>query len=137
MFVQRVPQNHALGFRYVERAPGRMVFELPYRSELARSPVGPIHGGVVTTLIDAASGQALLTLLPGRPPIVTLDLRVDYVRASRPGATLRCEAHCHTRTAQIAWVSARVHDGDASDPVAQSVGTFMLLEGPRAPQGVM
>lgn len=127
-FVACVPHNRSLGFRYVEHAPGRMLFELPYRADLAGDArTGTLHGGVITTLIDATSGQALLSLLPERPPIVTLDLRVDFVRPPRAGVALRCEAHCHSRTPQVAYTRATVHDGDIHDPVATSVGTFMLL----------
>lgn len=127
-FVACVPHNVSLGFRYVEHTPGRMVFELPYRADLAGdAQTGALYGGVITTLIDAVSGQALLSLLPERPPVVTLDLRVDFVRPARAGVTLRCEGHCHSRTPQVAYTRATVHDGDINDPIATSAGTFMLL----------
>lgn len=128
-FVGIVPHSHALGFRYVEHRPGRVVFDLPYRDDLVGDPVtGTIHGGVITTLVDAVCGQAVLTALRQVRRIATLDLRIDYLRPAKAGATVRCVAECYRVTKQVAFTRAVAHDGDESDPLATSAGTFMVFE---------
>jgi uncharacterized protein (TIGR00369 family) len=80
------------------------------------------------SLIDAVCGQAVLTKLPAIRRVATLDLRIDYLRPARAGATVRCEALCYRLTRQVAFTRATAHDGDADDPVASSSGTFMVFD---------
>lgn len=128
-FVGIVPHSHALGFRYVEHEAGRVVFDLPYKPELVGDPVsGVIHGGVITTMVDAVCGQAVLTKLPEVRRIATLDLRIDYLRPARAGRTVRCTAECYRMTRMVAFTRATAHDGDPGDPVATSAGTFMVFD---------
>lgn len=128
-FVGIVPHSHALGFRYVEHARGHVVFDLPYREDLVGDPdTGVIHGGVITTLIDAACGQAVLTCLDEIRRIATLDLRIDYLRPARAGKTVRCVAECYHLTRSVAFTRASVHDGDPADLLATSAGTFMVFD---------
>lgn len=128
-FVEIVPHSGALGFRYVAHTPGRVTFDLPYRADLVGDPsTGVIHGGVITTLVDATCGQAVLTKLAEIRRIATLDLRIDYLRPARAGATVRCTSECYRVTRQVAFTRSLAHDGDEQDPVATSAGTFMVFE---------
>lgn len=128
-FVGIVPHSNALGVRYVEHSAGRVVFDLPWREDLVGDPTtGVIHGGVITTLIDACCGQAVLTKLVEVRRIATLDLRIDYLRPARSGATVRCVCECYRLTRQVAFTRATAHDGDENDPVATSAGTFMVFD---------
>lgn len=128
-FVGIVPHSHALGIRYVEHSPGRVIFDLPYRADLVGDPsTGVIHGGVITTLVDACCGQAVLTKLPEIRRIATLDLRIDYLRPARAGATVRCVCECYRVTRQVAFTRSIAFDGDEHDPVATSAGTFMVFD---------
>lgn len=128
-FVGIVPHSHALGLRYVEHTPGRVTFDLPYRADLVGDPsTGVIHGGVITTLVDACCGQAVLTRLLSIRRIATLDLRIDYLRPARAGVTVRCITECYRVTRQVAFTRSICFDGDESDPVATSAGTFMVFD---------
>lgn len=128
-FVGIVPHSDSLGLRYVEHEVGRVVFDLPYKPELVGDPdTGVIHGGPITTMIDAACGQAVLTMLPALRRIATLDLRIDYLRPAGAGKTVRCVAECYRMTRQIAFTRATAHDGDPANPVATSAGTFMVFD---------
>src|SRR5687768_11924548 len=84
-----------------------------------------IHTGAVTTLIDSACGVAVLAHLGTPEPIATLDLRVDYLRASRMHADLVCRAVCFRTTPQIVFVRAEVWQDDPSQPVAVGQAAFM------------
>ena len=128
-FVGIVPHSAALGCLYVEHEIGRVVMDLPYREDLVGDPsTGVIHGGVITTLVDASCGQAVLTALPEVRRIATLDLRIDYLRPARAGRTVRCESICYRLTRQVAFTRSTAHDGDPNDLVATSAGTFMVFE---------
>ena len=127
-FVGLIPHSQALGIRYRSHGPGRASMELPYREDLIGDPdSGVIYGGAITTLIDATCGQAVMCSLQELRRIATLDLRIDYQRAARPGHTVVCEAHCYRQSKRIAFTRAIAHDGDEQDPVATSAGTFMVF----------
>ena len=84
-----------------------------------------IHTGVVTTLIDSICGIALLAHIGKPTRIATLDLRVDYLRPSRPGKDLWCRAECYRLTEQIAFLRASVWQNDPAAPVASCLAAFM------------
>lgn len=124
-----VPHNHALGLRLVDIGPAEATVELPYADFLVGNPeTGVLAGGAVTTLIDAACGSAVFLKLGRFAPLVTLDLRIDYLRPARPSIALTCVAECYRLTRQVAFVRALVHQGDKSNPVASAQGTFMKTE---------
>lgn len=128
-YTEAVPHNHVLGLRLVDIGPAGATVELPYADVLVGNPeTGVLAGGAVTTLIDASCGSAVFLKLGRFMPIVTLDLRIDYLRPARPKVPLTCVAECYRVTRQVAFVRALVHQGDKDTPVASAQGTFMLLE---------
>lgn len=115
-----------IGMRTVGDGP---VMRVPYAPELVGDPdTGVIHGGVITALLDSASGHAVRATveLGETNSIATLDLRIDYMRPARPGADLLAEADCHRVTRNVAFVRAVAYEETPDDPIATSVGTFML-----------
>ena len=128
-FVGIVPHSNALGIRYVDHTAGKVTLDLPYRADLVGDPTtGVMHGGVITTLVDACCGQAVLTRLREIRRIATLDLRIDYLRPAKVGATVRCVTECYRVTHQVAFTRSICFDGDEQDPVATSAGTFMVFD---------
>lgn len=126
--IDMIPHSAALGLRFVSMAPGVAALDLPWREDLVGDPEsGVLHGGAITTLIDATCGGATLSALEAICRIATLDLRIDYLRAARPQATVHCRAECYRQTRQVAFLRATAHDGDEADPVAHAVGTFMVF----------
>lgn len=119
----------ALGVRATQIEDGACTFIVPWAEHLVGDPdTGVLHGGVITAVLDNASGQAVTRSLldPDNPSIATLDLRIDYQRPAQRGADLIVEASCYKVTRTIAFVRGIAHDGDREDPVATSVATFML-----------
>jgi uncharacterized protein (TIGR00369 family) len=132
-FVDGIPHNRALGMQVIEMDRGVAVFELPYDAKLVGNPdTGVLHGGVITALLDASSGAAVFAALTEWVPIATLDLRIDYLRAAEAGQTVRCRAHCYKTTRNVAFTRAVAYHDDEADPIASSVGTFMLGTKPGA-----
>ena len=80
------PHMRRLGFEVVSIKGGVCVAKLPYRTELVGDPrSGVLHGGVVTTLLDTTGGAAVFSAIGLPISLATLDLRIDYLRPSRPG----------------------------------------------------
>jgi uncharacterized protein (TIGR00369 family) len=133
-FGTSVPHVRELGIDLIRVDGGSAEGRLPYRPEfLGDAERQLIHTGVVTTLIDSLCGVALIAHIGAPTRIATLDLRVDYLRASRPGKDLRCRAECYRMTEQIAFLRASVWQDDANAPVATGLGAFMRTGRPGDP----
>ncbi|HEY5922104.1 MAG TPA: PaaI family thioesterase [Kofleriaceae bacterium] len=126
-FVDAIPHNRALGMKVVEFQRAEAVFSLPYDEKLVGNPdTGVLHGGAITALLDACSGAAVFAALTEWSSIATLDLRIDYLRAGEVGKEIRCRAHCYRLTRNVAFTRAVAYHDDEADPIATSMGTFML-----------
>jgi uncharacterized protein (TIGR00369 family) len=126
-FVEHVPHNKALGMEVVEMEREHCVFRLPYAPKLVGNPdTGVIHGGVITALLDAASGASVFASMSSWVPIATLDLRIDYLRPAEPNRDVHARATCYRMTRNVAFTRAVAYHDDPADPIASSVGTFML-----------
>ncbi|MBU8898425.1 thioesterase [Corallococcus sp. H22C18031201] len=129
LFSDAVPHNLALGLRLVDVGDAHATVVLPYADVLVGNPeTGVLAGGAVTTLIDATSGAAVLARIGGFSAVVTLDLRIDYLRPALPRRELTARAECYKLTRMVAFVRALVHQGDPHQPVASAQGTFMRVE---------
>jgi uncharacterized protein (TIGR00369 family) len=100
-----------LGYRGVEQGDGRSVIEWEATPEFCfHGPSGPIvHGGMVTTLLDTAMGGACWSTLDEDESFLTADLRVEFVRAARPGV-LRAEGVVVRRNRRVAFCAADLYD---------------------------
>jgi uncharacterized protein (TIGR00369 family) len=126
-YVGAVPHNRSLNLRVVDYKPEVLSLALPYRDELVGNPeTGVLHGGCITSLIDATCGGAVILSLVAPRRIATLDLRIDYVRAALPYQEVICDAHCYKVTRHVAFVRAAAHHGDAASPIATASGTFVV-----------
>ena len=139
--IAHVPHARRLGMQVVNAAPGEAWLKVPYSTELIGNPdTGVIHGGVITSVLDNASGMAVQFSLPERMAIATLDLRIDYMKPATPNEDLIAHAHCYKVTKNIAFVRGTAYHQSPDDPIATSVGTFMLAanrSGPVGPLGDM
>ena len=121
------PHTHALGFSLVSHEDGVAILKAPYREDLIGDPdTRVLAGGLVTTLLDHTSGMAVWLALDRFTSIATLDLRIDYMRAAKPGLDLLARAKCYKLTRSIAFVRAWAYDETPDDPVAAAQSTFML-----------
>lgn len=127
MLLAPIPFSMAVGMEVVSVGPSRATLRLPWREDLVGNPeTGVLHGGIITALIDAACGSAVICALTRMTSIATLDLRIDYLRPATPGEAVLVDAECYRTTRSIAFVRALAHHGDRDDAVAHSVAAFML-----------
>ncbi len=132
-----IPQCGDIGVKVHAMDEKGVTMMLPYDKRFAGDPVrGVLHGGVITTLIDSASGMCIYVKLKKYIPIATLDIRIDYLKPATPGEDLLAHAYCYKMTKQIAFVRSVAYHTDPDDPVANSVSTFMLRSSPTKPLNV-
>lgn len=125
-FTQAVPHIKELGMDIIDLHSQGVHISLPYREEWLGDTVhGLIHPGIISTLVDSASGLAVLARLDNPEPIATLDLRMDYQRPALKDLTLNCRAEAYRVTPHIVFVRASVWQADESKPVALSQLAFM------------
>jgi uncharacterized protein (TIGR00369 family) len=128
-FRDAVPHNKALGLELVDVGPGagHASMRLPYSADLVGDPLtGVLHGGAITTLVDACCGAAVFMKLQRPIPIATLDLRIDYLKPATAGRDVFARAETIKLTRNVAFVRATAFHEDAADPIAAAAGSFMV-----------
>lgn len=70
------------GAALTDVAPGRVTIELVPDLRLQQQ-AGHIHGGVLGALADSAGGFAALTLMPAGSDVVTIEYKINFMRAAR------------------------------------------------------
>lgn len=125
--VSHTPHCRLLGIEVVTVGPRHATLRLPYREELIGDPVRKVvFGGVITTLLDHASGLAVFCSLSELSAIATLDLRIDYLRPAEPGCDLFGRAECYKLGSQVAFVRGAAWDRSPDDPFANVIATMMV-----------
>lgn len=125
--LESLPHNAKLGIRMVELAPGRCTTYIEFRPELIGDPSRRVlHGGVVTTLIDATAGAAVYASIPGERSLATLDMRIDYLKPAEPDQRLHASAELYRLTRRIAFVRASAYQDDPGNQVAHCAASFMI-----------
>ncbi len=84
------PIAETVGFRLVEIAEGRVLFEgLPTRA--VYNPLGTVHGGWMATILDSACGCAVHSVLKPGQTYTTLELKTVFHRALTADIPVRAE----------------------------------------------
>ncbi|MSO42202.1 MAG: PaaI family thioesterase [Solirubrobacterales bacterium] len=122
------PMGVLMNLQPVEVSEGHAVFEgVP--GEEHYKPMGMVHGGYASTLLDSAMGCAVHTTLPAGVAYSTATIEVKLVRPITAGSgRLRCEADVVHRGRMQATVEARAFSEDGK-LVAHGTSTCLILEG--------
>jgi uncharacterized protein (TIGR00369 family) len=119
-----------LGFRLTEVGPGTATMEIVADTEKHANPMGPIHGGVLCDLADAAIGTAHATGLAEGESFTSIDLQINFFRPIWNGR-IRAIAKSVNAGRQISrYVCDILRDDDKL--VAQVTSTVMTLRGDQA-----
>jgi uncharacterized protein (TIGR00369 family) len=124
---RRVGHGRALGLAYRSHGEDWVELALPWREELVAIPEeGIMATGAIVSLLDTCSGTAVWRRLGGFSPIVTLDLRIDYLRPALRGEDVIARCECYKLTRHIGFVRGVAHGDDLARPIAYSTATFKL-----------
>lgn len=118
-----------LGIVYRAHGPDWVELALPYHPDLIGNvAAGVLASGPIVALMDMATSLAIWTKRGHFTPHATLDLRVDYLRAARPGHAVIGRGECYALKRAISFIRGIAHDGDPDDPIAHVAGTYMNLD---------
>jgi uncharacterized protein (TIGR00369 family) len=87
------------------------------------NPSGTVHGGVISTLIDAAMAEALNTITEEGEQPFTIQITVNYMKPGKPGP-LTSTAQVRKGGERITIVEAEVAQDDDDEIVALATGTY-------------
>jgi uncharacterized protein (TIGR00369 family) len=124
---RRIGHGRALGLEFRSSGDNWAELALPWREELVGVPAtGVLASGAIVSLIDTASGTSVWVTLDKFVPILTVDLRLDYLRPAAKGETIVARCECVKVTRHIAFVRGMAQGGDDARPIALSAATFMI-----------
>ena len=124
--LQGPPIAHTLGFRLVEAARGKAVFECE-PAEFHYNPIGVVHAGLPMTLMDSAMGCAFVTILDEPAPWTTLEVKSNFTRAlTVDTGVVRCTGTVVHPGRTVATTEARIEDSQGR-LCAHATSTILVL----------
>jgi len=123
------PFYRLLGLEVVRFSEGTSEVRLRWQGALGNLS-GSVHGGALMALGDVGTAFAIFSLLPARTTLVTVDLTMSFLAASR-GVDLVCRGRAIRVGRRIAAGEGRIEDGQGA-LVATCLGTFLVGDGERA-----
>lgn len=122
------PISATLGFRLAEVEHCRVLFiGIPERAFY--NPIGSVHGGWASTLLDSCMGCAVHTTLVAGQGYTTLELKVNLVRAITDATgEVRAEGRTLSTGRRVATAEGRIVDATGR-LLAHGTTTCLVLEG--------
>jgi uncharacterized protein (TIGR00369 family) len=124
-----MPFNTLIGMRVDRLHKDGVTISCPVTAELLDEN-GALHGGVLTSLADAAAGISTQRHLGGSRPITTVELKINHVRPVTAGTVI---ARAKLLRVGSTLSIARVDLTAARRTVGIALVTYMLLP-PKLPQ---
>ncbi|MBO4204967.1 PaaI family thioesterase [Micromonospora echinofusca] len=120
------PVAHLLDMGAMTAADGRVTVELAPQ-EFHYNPLGTVHGGVLSTLLDTAAACAVHTTLPLGTGYTSLDLNVRFLRpVTVDSGLLTCTGTVLHRGRRTALAEARLTDA-AGRLVAHATSNCLIF----------
>ena len=124
------PVVQMLGMDLVEVEAEGLVAVYLTPQEFHYNPLGSVHGGVLATLLDTATGCAVHSTLPEGVGYTSVDLNTKFLRPVTIGSgRLRCAGTVLSRGRRTALAQATITDA-AGRLVAHATSTCLLFDTP-------
>ena len=121
------PLLHTLDFSVTQIEKGNVVFEFTPQ-EFHYNPIGTVHGGVITVILDSAMGCSVHSLLPAGKGYTTLELKVNFLKAiTMKTGKLKTIAKVINLGGRTALVEAQLVDQN-NTAYAHAVSTCLILK---------
>jgi uncharacterized protein (TIGR00369 family) len=120
------PLLHTLDFHVASLAKGEVAFSFTPQ-EFHYNPIGSVHGGVVSAILDSAMGCALHSTLDAGYGYTTLELKVNFLRAvTAARGELRAVGKVINAGKRTALTEAQLVDSQGT-LYAHGISTCMIL----------
>ena len=125
VFNELIPFNKYIGLELAELEDGFAKAIIKFKPELVGDRrIQAIHGGVISASMDAVGGIAGITSLTSiEDKIVTVDMRVDYIRSAR-NTDLIIEARIVRSGNKIITTNMQVFAATDNTLVAEGRGVY-------------
>ncbi|PXW97984.1 uncharacterized protein (TIGR00369 family) [Sphaerotilus hippei] len=138
LFEQRICFNQVLGLKVVSMDPARFSMRFDMRPDLVGHYLhGRLHGGVISAVLDATAGNALVLAIAERhadestPQVLhrfarvgTIDLRVDYLRQGL-GRHFIASAEITRLGGRVASTLMKLHN-DGGELIATGAAAYIV-----------
>jgi uncharacterized protein (TIGR00369 family) len=122
------PVAELVGFEPVYVMPGRVVFEYEPREE-HYNPLGSVHGGILTTVLDTVMGCAVQSLLDEGVGYATIELKTSFVRPVKLATgLLRAEGVVVHGGSRVSTAEAKLFDREGT-LYAHATSSSLILAG--------
>ena len=118
------PCAQTLGAELLSIEPGHVRVRFDARPEFCNG-MGNVQGGFLAAMLDDSMGPALFTLLDNGQFAPTLEMKVSFLRAARPGPIVG-EGRVAHRTKNVAFLEGTLTAEDG-DVVATATATARIL----------
>jgi len=121
------PLLQTLDFEVLDSAPGNIIFRFQ-PEEFHYNPIGTVHGGVISAILDSAIGCSIHSLLPAGKGYTTLELKVNFLKAvTIKSGRMKTTAKVIHIGARTALAEAQLLD-ENEQIFAHAVSTCMILK---------
>lgn len=122
-----IPFHKVLGLQLMEMKEGYASILIPYRPELVGDPrTSRLHGGVISTAMDAAGGAAGITTLKTEKDLIsTIDIRVDYLYPGQPEDII-AEGFIVKNGNNVIFTRMQAHHVDKNELIAEARGIYKV-----------
>ena len=138
IFEQHIVFNQVLGLKIASVRPGDVRGTVAMRPELVgHAAYGRLHGGVISSVLDAMGALALMVAMAERHPqetvgqvihryakLATIDLRVDFLRQGQ-GLHFVATAEVSRLGGRVGSTQMRLHN-DEGTLVATAAAAYMV-----------
>lgn len=114
-----------LGMELADIKKGWAVVRLPFDPKLTQAD-GIAHGGATFSAADAAVAMALIGLIARHETMVTLEMKINYLKPFVGGAIL-AEAAIVQKGSRTALGEVNVHS-DTGELIAKGLATYRILQ---------
>lgn len=120
------PLLHTLDFKVEGASEGSAVFSFQPQ-EFHYNPIGTVHGGVITAMLDSAMGCSLHSMLEAGIGYTTLEIKVNFLKAiTIKTGVLKAIGKVIHNGSRTALTEAQLVD-EAGTVYAHGTSTCMLL----------
>ncbi len=119
--------NSLIGIRLIEAENDRVLYRVTPETRHMNA-LGIAHGGLAATLIDSATGAAVLSVQPAGGRSTTLELKVNFIRPlTAATGPVECEGKVVHVGRRVATAEGRVIDAKGK-LIAHGSATIMVFQ---------